>query len=378
MQIDTDKVVNDCFNAIHDKINSLATLNIIVAGKTGVGKSTLINSVFRDNLAETGVGRPVTQHMRRIEKKDFPLVVYDTKGFELNEKVQNEVKSEVMKTIRDGFAKHDINEAIHCIWYCVNAASNRIEPEEIQWLHELGDEALETQVPIIVVLTQCISKKKAQELRQIIEAENLNVIQVLPVLAQDYEIDDEYTAKAFGLDVLIRIMSEALPDELQDTLQNLQKVCLEEKRKRAQAAVAAAVTLATTAGATPIPVADCAVLIPMQVSMIAGITVIYGFDINKSFLTAFVTSVLGTGGVTLLGKTVASNLLKLIPGAGSVAGGVISGGTAGLLTATLGETYIIIMEQVFKGEMTLRDFQGKEGKQRIKQLFQEQVKTSLT
>lgn len=31
---------------IADKIKNLKTLNIIVAGKTGVGKSTLINSVL--------------------------------------------------------------------------------------------------------------------------------------------------------------------------------------------------------------------------------------------------------------------------------------------------------------------------------------------
>ena len=81
MEINTDQVVQECFKAIKDKVESLTTLNIIVAGKTGVGKSTLINSVFREELAETGMGRPVTTHMRRITKKDFPLVVYDTKGF---------------------------------------------------------------------------------------------------------------------------------------------------------------------------------------------------------------------------------------------------------------------------------------------------------
>ena len=58
MEINTDQVVQDCFNAIREKVQNLTTLNIIVAGKTGVGKSTLINSVFRENLAETGMGRP--------------------------------------------------------------------------------------------------------------------------------------------------------------------------------------------------------------------------------------------------------------------------------------------------------------------------------
>ena len=376
MEINTDQVVQDCFNAIREKVQNLTTLNIIVAGKTGVGKSTLINSVFRENLAETGMGRPVTTHMRRITKKDFPLVVYDTRGFELGKSVQEDVKEEVMKTIRDGLACNDISKAIHCIWYCINAASNRIEPEEIEWLRELGAENKMTQVPIIVVLTQCFSKKKAQEMRKAVEDENLNVVQIVPVLAQDYEIDEEYVAKAFGLDVLIRVMSEALPDELLDTLQNLQKVSLDEKTKRAQAAVATATAAAAAAGATPIPIADCAVLIPTQVAMIASIAVIFGIDINKTVLASFVSSVLGTGGATLLGKTVVSNVLKLIPGAGSVAGGAISGATAGLLTTALGETFILVMTQIYKGELTTKDLESSEGKKIITAIFKDQLKHS--
>ena len=376
MEINTDQVVQDCFNAIREKVQNLTTLNIIVAGKTGVGKRTLINSVFRENLAETGMGRPVTTHMRRITKKDFPLVVYDTRGFELGKSVQEDVKEEVMKTIRDGLACNDISKAIHCIWYCINAASNRIEPEEIEWLRELGAENEMTQVPIIVVLTQCFSKKKAQEMRKAVEDENLNVVQIVPVLAQDYEIDEEYVAKAFGLDVLIRVMSEALPDELLDTLQNLQKVSLDEKTKRAQAAVATATAAAAAAGATPIPIADCAVLIPTQVAMIASIAVIFGIDINKTVLASFVSSVLGTGGATLLGKTVVSNVLKLIPGAGSVAGGAISGATAGLLTTAHGETFILVMTQIYKGELTTKDLESSEGKKIITAIFKDQLKHS--
>ena len=39
-------------------------------------------------------------------------------------------------------------------------------------------------------------------------------------------------------------MGEALPDELMDTLQHVQIACLEEKKRRAQAAVATAAVAA--------------------------------------------------------------------------------------------------------------------------------------
>ena len=68
-------------------METMPTVNIMTVGKTGVGKSTLINSVFREKLAETGVGSPVTRHLRRYNKETIPISIYDTKGLELKEEV---------------------------------------------------------------------------------------------------------------------------------------------------------------------------------------------------------------------------------------------------------------------------------------------------
>ena len=373
--IDTEKIAQDTINAIADKIKNLNNLNIVVAGKTGVGKSTLINSVFREKLAETGMGKPVTQHVRSFTKKGVPLTIYDTRGFELSQEVQEEVKKEVLDIISLGFATKDINKAIHCIWYCINTASNRVEPEEIEWIRQLSQANQITQVPIIIVLTQSFSKKNADALRKALLEENLDVVQIVPVLADDYEIDETYTAKAFGLDVLIKVMGEALPEELMDTLQNVQIVALDEKKRRAHAAVATASLAAVGIGATPIPFDDAFVLIPTQIGMIATITVIFGFDVNKSIITALLSSTLGSGGATLLGKTIVGHLLKLIPGVGTVAGGFITATAAGAITAALGEAYIAVMEMVFKGEMSIADLSTQKGKDAMSSLFKENLQT---
>lgn len=371
---DLGKVAQDTIDAINEKIQNLSTLNIIVAGKTGVGKSTLINAVFKDELAETGMGRPVTNHMRKITKKDIPLAIYDTRGFELGKDVQEDVKKEVFDTINKGLATKDINKAIHCIWYCINTASNRIEPEEIQWLRELSRENQVTQVPIIVVLTQSISRKNAEKMRQMILDENLDIIQVIPVLAKDFEIEDVGVVKSFGLERLIEVMGEALPEELLDTLQHVQIASLSEKKRRASKVVATAALAATGQGAAPIPFADATLLIPTQVGMIASITVIFGFDVNKSVITALLSSTIGSGGATLLGRAVVANILKLVPAAGSIAGGAISAATAGVITAALGSAYIAFMELVYRGEMNIEDLTSKEGKETIANIFKENLK----
>ena len=373
MTVDIDRAAQDAVNLIADRIRNLKTLNIIVAGKTGVGKSTLINAIFREKLAETGMGKPVTEHMRKLTKKNVPIAVYDTRGLELGRDVQAEVRREIVDAIRKGLATQDINKAIHCIWYCINTASNRVEPEEIQWLKELSKENRVTQVPVIIVLTQSFSRKKADELRRILLNENLDVVQIIPVLAQDYEIDDDYVAKSYGMDVLIKVMGEALPEELIDTLQNVQIASIEEKKRRAQAAVATASVAAVGEGAAPVPFSDCAMLIPTQLGMIATITVIFGFDVNKSIITALLSATLGSGGATLLGKVFVSNLLKVIPGIGTIGGGAISAAAAGVITAALGEAYIGVMELVFNGEMNISDLNTEQGRETMTKMFRQRL-----
>ena len=375
MQIDTDKIAQLCIDAINEKIKNLNTLNIIVVGKSGVGKSTLINSLFRGNFAETGLGRPVTSEIRRLEKKDYPLAIYDTPGFELSAGQQSKVKDEVIEIIRRGFASKDVNNAIHCIWYCINVGSNRtFDESEVQWLREFTAENKTTQVPVIVVLTQAVPKKKAADMKLLVEKENLDIVKVIPLLAQDMEFDDEYIARVYGLDRLIDVMTEVLPVELQNTLQNVQKASLEAKKKASQGVIATAVAASFGEGFAPIPFSDAALLIPTQVGMIAGITVIFGMDVSKSFLTSFVSATIGSAGATVLGKTIVSNLLKLIPGVGTVTGGFISGTTAGILTTALGTAYLLIMEMVYKGEISKEDLYSEEGKATMVKLFKAELK----
>ena len=71
----------------------------------------------------------------------------------------------------------------------------------------------------------------------------------------------------------------------------------------------------------------------------ATICGIYRINIGKEGLKMLVTTVIGAGGAAIVGKTIATNLVKLVPGAGSVVGGAISAGTAGLVTLAMGKSF---------------------------------------
>ena len=158
---------------------------------------------------------------------------------------------------------------------------------------------------------------------------------------------------------------------LDDELKGLEITALNEKAENA-VAVAVAATAAT--GAIPIPFADAPLLIAEQVTLMATICGIYGIDVGKDGLKMLATTALGAGGAAIVGKTVATNLLKLIPGAGTVAGGAISAGTAGLVTLAMGKAFIEVCKMMKIGKLNEADILSSKGKNIMKDQFKEQLK----
>ena len=66
---DFASIINDQLKQLKEAVRKRGRVNLLVAGKTGVGKSTLINAVFQGNFASTGHGRPATKNTRKIKKK---------------------------------------------------------------------------------------------------------------------------------------------------------------------------------------------------------------------------------------------------------------------------------------------------------------------
>lgn len=359
-----------CIAELKKKIDELNTLNIIVMGKTGVGKSTLVNAVFGDELAKVGTGQPVTQNIRKFTAEGIPLAIYDTIGIELNLDTQEKALTQIQDVIEKGKNSNNINQEIHCIWYCVNTTSARFEDFESDLIKKI---AKSSNVPIIIVMTQAVQYnketgkgQKTRDLQKSIEAQNLPVKKVIPVMAQ-YDIDTE--TAAYGLSDLVILMENVLPEELKESFIHTEKAYLEPKIKKARAFVATAVASAVAACAIPVPFADSALLVPIQISMIASITVAFGLKMEKATMYVIISSALGTTGATIGGKAIVTGILKAIPGVGSVVGGAIAASTASVITATLDEAYIQLMILITNGEFNIKDISSKKGNQKIAELM---------
>ena len=61
---------------------ALGCFNLAIFGATGAGKSTLVNAVFGRDVADTGVGEPVTRGVDYHRRDDGFLGIFDSEGFE--------------------------------------------------------------------------------------------------------------------------------------------------------------------------------------------------------------------------------------------------------------------------------------------------------
>lgn len=159
--------------------------------------------------------------------------------------------------------------------------------------------------------------------------------------------------------------------EFQDELKYLELKAMLEK---ADNAVAIAVGTTAATGAIPIPFADAPLLIAQQVALMATICGIFKIDIKKDGLKALATAALGAGGAAVVGKTLATNLMKLIPGVGTVAGGAVSAGTAGIVTLAMGKAFIEVCKAVKMGRLSENAVTSSEGVNMLKDAFKDQLK----
>src|SRR5690606_9863930 len=152
--------------------------NLAIFGKTGTGKSTLVNAIFGQDVAATGTGRPVTTGLDYYVHPNGILGVYDSRGFETGEAGDRILKAleDIVSASRGGEAA----EQIHAAWYTVRWSDRRFEQHQdafVRRLHDLG-------LPVLFVLTQVPCNAQGQIHEEALEFARYIAGQGLPLAGE--------------------------------------------------------------------------------------------------------------------------------------------------------------------------------------------------
>ena len=144
-----------------NKTSSGFNTNILILGKTGVGKSSLVNYLYGQNIAIAKSGKPVT--VRGFHKhppfsyKSLQITIYDSWGLE-PDKV-DEWRSDLHAELEKADSS-DIADWFHTVIYCYDAKRSRLD--DYERIHII-DELISKGVRIIFAMTKwglCSDREK--------------------------------------------------------------------------------------------------------------------------------------------------------------------------------------------------------------------------
>ena len=307
-------------------------VNIIVAGKTGVGKSSLINYIFGKEVAKVGDGQPVTQEIQEYDLENDNITLFDTKGIEAKdyEKTLDNIKK-YLELRQDS---PDENDDIHIAWLCISERGDRVEEADRELLKILN----EAGIPVIGVFTKRESKRESNFVNKVVEDNLLpeaKAIVRVRSITEEVEIEDNLVElKPKGAEELLEETYKYMAEGRRNAIKKAQTAVLKD-RIEAMSEEADVLTNwyaagAAAIGATPLPFADSLALAALQTKMVVDINTIYRVDAGTHTFTDIAAALITITGVAQVGK-LAAGLLKVIPVIGWTANaGVAAGITKGI------------------------------------------------
>ncbi|KAH7253297.1 hypothetical protein B0J15DRAFT_526615 [Fusarium solani] len=150
--------------------SGVKAFRILVCGKTGVGKSTLINKVFGVEMTDESLSYQQGVHDINVafESPKHPgLLIHDSRGWQAGSDTELDL---IAKFLRHRAFQEDPAEALHVIWFCVDSDVARIEEADKRTFATIAQYS--HQVPVFVVGTKkdkLMGYRKMQLLEEIME-----------------------------------------------------------------------------------------------------------------------------------------------------------------------------------------------------------------
>lgn len=314
---------------------------IAVLGITNSGKSSFINHLFGSEVTPVSVRSNTTKEVGEyIWGKD--KAVMDFPGHSAQQDTQELIE----------YAKQS-----DLVLYFINATQGLMD-EDIRIVEELRN----LQVPLIFALSRIDMLGDSMggiqsQVDELLE----DIRERLPLYSQDVIVPFS-TKKGWNVDLLIKNMLKVLPIAKQlGFARRLRDFGY--KDKIANSLVMKYSVVGGAVGLIPIPISDILILTPLQIRMVSRIAQIYGYKLDKRRIKEFIA----TAGAGVVFRTAARQLVKLIPGVGSViAGGIAFSGTYGIgvvareyfksgMSKTADELITLYKEAMTKGKILYKE-----------------------
>jgi len=142
----------DLLSTVDKTLEECSQFRILAAGNSGVGKSTLISSVFNieiKDISHYGAGQSDI-HKEYISPHNPRFILHDSNGFEHGSTKNYE---DAESFIHDRCARSELKDRLHAIWLCIETPRTgvRLLQEGDERLLKLADEE---KVVVIVVFTK--------------------------------------------------------------------------------------------------------------------------------------------------------------------------------------------------------------------------------
>lgn len=185
-------------------------INLIVLGKSGVGKSSFCNYLFnKPGLFEAGSGKPVTAWDKNFQSYSFDhqghiLNVFDSVGLEADNYERWE--DQFNRFMQERSERPMEPETwIHGAFYVINASSARLEPVDLKLIRRIGQD---DRIPLQVILTNAdVAGEKVEDLTREINKECPGV-SVTPVCSVSVRKRGGHSTQCFGRDEVVSLYLE--------------------------------------------------------------------------------------------------------------------------------------------------------------------------
>lgn len=292
--------------------------NILVCGKTGVGKTSLIQAVTHRGVvpdSAIGDGKPLTVGFQVYETEIANFV--DSEGMNPGTQTVDEYADFILDELLTRLDADCEERLIHNIWYCIDGSGARIQDTDAKLIKTFSDK-------VILVVTKCELMRKEQveammntlldlidrDRIVLVSSENRTGLKQLITKAEAMSA----TAMGHASEEL-----EAFRKRWDDYYANMRRVWAESVSSEADSYINWAAGRAAAIALVPLPLADVAPLIANEVYMLYKLAELYGIAADNTVITML----LGCAGGSITGKVGASFLPFLkIPIAAAVTYGV--------------------------------------------------------